>query len=1376
MALSAIELKNLLRKQPVRNSDDLRVIRSWAEYEKAKEAGKDDERPLKYLMFEMEVKEGDGAITHVFKAIKFVRVIRLPKSAKQSTSFMDMHSQVLSGIYEKGANLITIIANMIDPVPLGLLFLYGVQGVATDAEAAQEIADSDFLALRGSLQGTYRVLEARTTNAQEIEWLRQKMFAMNFLSVIRGIPKARETGVDMGNKGFGGQNLNPESQDTLEEFIAGMADREYVLQILSTPVKYDTLATWQRMTQEEMTRWHGQRQGSKSLSFNLSIPMMYSANLSNNQGWSHSYSDASSVGESVGESFSQSFGTSHGIGTSHTEGTTIGQSVGQTVTDSVSQSHSVSQGSSYSQSVGQSINQSVGQNQSMTQSFGINESTSESLNQSQGVSQNNSIGVSENLGQNFGVSQNFGQNMSTSLSHSQGGSYGINSSESINASHSVGMSQNTSLGKSINMSHGVNASISDNISRSDGVSYTENYNVGRNDGYNWGTTRGSSYGESTTPNHSTGNSISDAVSKAINGSAGAFGFSGGGSTTDSHSETLSKTTGLAEGASFSRTASANSGINHSFTQGAGFSNGETHSLARTRGISNGESFSISDGTTFSQGYGASEGWSQGQSFSRGQSWGENWSDGITNSVGSSVSEGYSQGISRSQGTSQSESVGQSQSISEGWGHNVGTSQSLGNSTGISQSSGVGKSFSESFGQTTSESFGISQGRSVGFSESQSRSQSVTDGTSENFGTNEGVSTGTNTGRSSSRSLGTSLGTTGGFAQGIGSSIGLGPSIGYSKTYQWLDQQVEDILELLTFQNERLKLSLRGCGAFFVDVYLSCPDNDAMSQATALAKSTWQNKEAKISPIQVLDLSPEEQAHLLYHFSAFSADVSVEGAPGMPTSYKYSTLLLPHEFAALSHLPRISEGGVFADVNDIPKFAVPSMKQGEIYMGKILSAERFTMKDGYVTPFDFRIDSEELMHGYFTGASRSGKTVAATRFIAELSRVRRKKTGKRLRIVCLDPKQDWRILARFVEPERFKFFSLGNIHFRPINLNLCKIPRNVWPQTWIDGLIEIYCRAYGLLERGKQILAETFYALYEEAGVFEACDHANWAELVPERSAKVTFPKVYQKMDEIRMAMEDPNNRRKAGNDTRDAYARVLDRLQVFKREYSVEVQLFGRSDGMGVDDLIGQDDVVVLESYGLSDPSFKNFVFGAITSGFFKYAQSNEGGFLAPNQYETVLVIEEANEVLTGNDTASSNGSNGPTLSGQSDFEKIFDQSAGLGLFLIIITQKIADMPSSVVANCGLVFAARLKRPDDVNVVIRSIAREERFEDRDLVKFIPRAPTGWLICQSSRVFEIKDMEPVLVQIAKLDASTPSNQELEALLTERQAAEMLAAAK
>lgn len=43
---------------------------------------------------------------------------------------------------------------------------------------------------------------------------------MEFLTAVRGIPKAAPTGEDGGNKGMGGKNVNLDSQRTLEEFVS----------------------------------------------------------------------------------------------------------------------------------------------------------------------------------------------------------------------------------------------------------------------------------------------------------------------------------------------------------------------------------------------------------------------------------------------------------------------------------------------------------------------------------------------------------------------------------------------------------------------------------------------------------------------------------------------------------------------------------------------------------------------------------------------------------------------------------------------------------------------------------------------------------------------------------------------------------------------------------------------------------------------------------------------------------------------------------------------------------------------------------------------------------------------------------------------------
>lgn len=1408
---------------------------------------------------------GTGEKYVVYKAIKFYRVKRLPKSAKESRSFMEMHSQILSALYENNTDFITVIANIMEPA-FGLLFLYGVQGVSKDLEEAKFIADNDFISLGAALQGTYHVLHMSKIQQQEAEWLRQKMFSMEYMTVVRGIPKANNHGVAVSKTSMDNKQQNPDGSGTLEEIILGMSDYEYVIQILSTPVSHKTLTAWSQQNEINMTEWSEQLQGTKSLSFNLSIPMMYMANTSNSSGWNEAYSDSSTISHGTGTSYNTGYGENISNGISMSYGQAVGQSSGHTFSNSISSTETLSHNIGQGQSLTHSIGESLGVSQGYSENYGHSASTGLSHGISNNVS--NNFGISQNQGLGYNTSRGTGESVNMGSSVSQGYSSGIsqNSSESLNqgasinnsSSHSVGLSESQNYGQSLsnttsisnsyssgqsmnfgqghswNQSQGQSLTTSQSASQSQNVGYStnvgQNYSYGQNVGWggsnSFGTNHSVSNSESANLgfNQSEGANINFSTSSTSGHTDGnSFSIQGGGkvlsgsysqSSSDSYSNSESQgngnsmSTGLSLG--YSAGSSSSNGINYgqssnwsngaSFSQGGSFSEGMSYGAGSSvsQGISSGQSVSYGEGTSINESYGynasQSQGISNGQSFgqtlSNGQSisntagtstgWGQSLSLGQSQGMGTSQSQntglsqtyGMGNSINQSDGISSNASQGTSQGVSYGTGENWGISQTEGYSEGYSNSTSATNSISssDSYGQSysvsKSYSEGISRGVSVGDNQSVSFTENASQGTSQSQGTSKSVSQGSSLSDSTGRSLGQSLGTSGAFATSSGGSMGLGPSIGYSKSYQWLDQQVKDILEILDFENERLKNALKGNGAFYTYVYIGCPSLDALSAAKALAKSTWQNEYALRMPVQVLDLEKEEQRHLLYHFAAFSADITRTNVAGV-SEYKYATVLLSSELVAYTHPPRVSEGGIFGDANDVPKFAVLSMMQGEIYMGTILSAERFTINNGYKTPFDYRIDESMLMHGYFTGQSRSGKTVAAMRFIAELSRARRKKTGKRFRIVCMDPKADWRSLARFVEPERFNFYSLGNLNFHPIHLNPCKIPYGVWPQLWIDGLIDIYCRAYGLLERGKQMMAETIYALYKKAGVFDACDKDDWKETVPELSSKVTFKNIYKHMESIKVSLEDPKNPKgRAGNDTRDAYARLLDRLQAFDREYSIESRLFASEDGMGIDDLIGADDITVLESSGL-ESTFSNFIFGIITSGFYKYAKAQEGGYLAPDQYETVLVIEEANKVLTGNDTAGTGGGQQIGMSGQSEFEEILDQSAGYGLFIIAITQKIADMPSSIMANAGLVFAGRLKRTDDITTVVRTIAREERYEDRDIVKWFPRSPTGWFVCQTSRGYNFLDAEPVLVKIAALNFDPPSNDEIDEILTQKQ---------
>lgn len=1359
-------LKNDRNSMPV---DDFRLIDSWAEYDDGKN---ENERPLNYLCYEIEVINPEtGETQHLYKALKFLRIRRLPKDAKQSTAFMDMQQQVLTSVYENSYNLVTVIANIINPVPLGLLFLYGVQGVGHDLEDAKAKADKDFVGLCSLLQGTYRVLHFQKIKAQETEWLREKMYSMDYLTMTRGIPKASKTGENAGNKGMGNKNLNPDSQGTLEEFIAGMVDYEYVIQVLATPVFMKTLTAWQTQTQLDMTEWNSQLQGTKSFSANLSIPMMYMANTGQSQGWSQGYTDAESISYSSGESFTQGYGESVGQSLSHTIGQTFGQSQGVSVSDSVSQNDSVSVGNNigFSTSHGQSlgVSENTGTSFGTAHSVGTSESLSQSTSDSYGTSQNfgQSISKGQSMGQSVGST--IGESISQGHSVSHGGSVGTSQNVGSSTGHSSSVGTSDSIGwsegQSSSQSQGGSSSQStgSSSSSSHGSSSGSSSNMGSS--VNVGTGTNHSVGTNSSTNESTSGSVSGGASGGIpgiinvNGSISA-GHSEGSSDGTSENWGTSTNTSTGQNVGFGTNNSTNDSTSQSQSQSqsSGQSWGNSSSQSSGQSGSHGSNQSFGSNSSVSQSASVNQGLSNSESFNVGSS--QSLSNSVTNSLTNSLTNGFSEsaGVSHSKGSTSGMSMGSS--VSDSVNQSVSTSKGQSASNSVSESQNVG--------QSQSQSIGTSQGHSVGRTQSTSASQSESTGTSSSASQSSNVSTGRSTSKGTSTSTGQSIGSSGTITSGASGSMGLGPSIGYNKSYQWLDQQVKDILELLEFQNERIKNALRGNGAFYTYTYIACPSLDALSAAQALAKSTWNNENAMIQPLQVMYLDEEEQKHLLYHFSAFSTDITRTSNFGV-SEYKYSTVLLSEELVAYTHLPRISEGGIFAEVNDVPKFAVPSMMKGEIYMGSILSSERYSMEHGYVTPYDYRIAENELMHGFFTGASRSGKTVAAMRFVAELSRIRRSKTGKRLRIVCMDPKQDWRGLARFVEPERFRFYSMGNPNFHPIHFNPCKIPRGVIPQIWVDVMIEIYCRAYGLLERGKQLMAETFYSLYEEQGVFDAYGEEGWEEKVSALSANVTFSAAYERMSMYKQQMDDgTSSKGRGGNDTKDAYARLLERLSAFARPYSIERRLFGESTGLGVDELIGDDDVTVLESKGL-ESTFRSFIFGVITAGFYRYAISQENGFLAPDQYETVLIIEEANEVLTGSDTAGT-GNSQMGLSGQSEFEQILDQSAGYGLFIFAITQKIADMPKSVIANSGIRFIGKIQTEDDINVAVKTIAKDPRFDDRDVAKWFPRSPTGWFVCQSSRTFNFTDIEPVLVQIAMLNNSKPTNSEIDEMLAERDA--------
>lgn len=1182
---------------------------------------------LKYLLFDFEKKVAPNKYERVFKAIKLVKIKRVPKKDLGIGAWVEMQTGVITGFYQNQINYIQIFANICKPRKEGLIFAYGVQGVSgKNIEEAMHSADLQMASVERAITGTYHTLEYVDLTAYDARWIFQKLGCMEDMRIIRGIPSPKITAGRVSSNTFAAlENKNSEEQN--EEFLLGMDPYEYLFVLTATSIDPEVLSKWKEAQLKEQTYWASIKNGQKSMTFGISMPMVYAANMGASQGW----------GTSRGESFGHSTGTS------------------------------------YSESTGHSFSHSVGTSESFSNGITRGTTTGNSTSQSFGASNGESVstGMSKSLGTSDGISHGVSQGTSTShgesFSEGTSSSYGESFSTGTSSSHSVGTSQSTSV------SHGTSSSHSSGTSTSHSSS----------SGYNVGSSSGTSSG------------VSHSSSSGVNagGSIGAFGIGGN------------------VGASYSSGVSSNNGASHSTS--AGFSSSSSSGY----GTSSSNSYGVSSSTGYSQG--TSESYSTGTSTSHGTS--------------------YSQGTSTSHGTSisQGTSTSNSTSMSSGLSTSVGSSNSYGQNSGTSASAGVGTSMSNSYSESSSHSTGTSESFSNGTSESVSR------------GTTEGYSEGSSVGSSTSNSI----------TQGSSGSMGLGPSLSFGRTMAWEDREVTYLLDMLTYSTNRIIMGSNSLGMWFVDIYLAVEDEKAAMAAAALAMSAWHDKNALTTPLQVYKPSDKEKEYLMKHLSVFSPSVIKEGIPGQFESYKYSSMLLSNEIAAYSHPPRVNVGGIQAAVDDPPVLTISNARQdGDVFLGYVADVEKFDKKRGYKSGFRYCLTSDELHHAYISGASRSGKTVAGTRLVAEAyTHVRRGEDNKRLRFLIMDPKQDWRALAKVIPPGHFRFYSLSDPLFHPIKLNLMKIPRGVYTERYADRLREIFIRSYGLGDRGFQILGQAIQKVYTKAGCYDDDVMYNVKDPVTglypasERSKNITLADV---------CVELKNQTQEAGlpRDKVEAIQRIVDRMEQFSEPKSSIYKVFCTKgpDGMGIDDLLGADDVIVLESFGM-DTKTSAFIFGLITSSVFQYAVSN-GGFVKPkDQYETILVIEEANQVLIGEDK--------DNLGGANPFEIILDQSAGYGLFIWTLTQKIADMPRSVLANSALKIIGRQDDKDDIERTIVQIGKDGLIADRVFKNWLPDQPIGWFIIKSSRNRDFTMNAPMHVLIEYLDVTPPSNEELEHILEE-----------
>ncbi|MBT9259498.1 MAG: serine-rich protein [Clostridiales bacterium] len=1181
-----------------------------------------------HLFYHFVQTSEDGHTHELYKSVRLIRILRVPYRERELETFLDIHKDLLAGLWQANTEFLTLIENTVRPSQIGLVYYYGVQGTSDHPGEAVETARHAYHTLRALLQGNYAQLMYRAADDEELFRVLEKTQKLPRFVLFRGIPQARKTAADVPKTGIAGP-VNKVVEQQVEEFVRAMINRNFLYFLQAQPVAYGEIARGLDFVSRDYTRWASQVQGTKTVSAGIAMPfvMMGSSGTATSEGQTatHSDSDTQSVSRTNTVSTSETVGITHGVGQSQT--VSYGESVG------MSQTAGVSQGLSSSTTIGRSEGTTVG----VTDTTSISHTAGQSITQTHGISQSQSVSDTESYTTTRGTSE------TTGVSHSWDRSF----SESVSASHSESASQGQ------------------------GASASFNQTTGGSESRSTGESRGAATGTSTSVGASGGGSLTTRP-----------GAHGANLSLDYHSQIQDQ-----------RSAS----VSHDVSQSTNRSVGTSTGLSADRSVSISDSFSrsqsISQGESVSQNYSVSSSFSESVAKGRTLSYGQSVSDSIAYATSEQVTEGFSKSVSRS--VSYTDSLSQTQGRSMGTSFSQSVSQ--GQNTGVSHGQSVSKSVSHS----------LTDGRSVA------------DTTGRSFGTSDALALS----RGRSENLGMSTGLT------------LGPTASAAKSYQWFDARADNVRKILEAQRTRLLEALQGQGAFHVDVGVFVEDDADALAASAAAKSAWYG-DVLPTPFETLPLTPEEEAHLRAHFQLFTPCLGEEPVPGLIDGYKYSTVLLASELAALTHPLRAELGGSPTAVEDVPTFRVPAVMNGEIYMGTILASSKWTPEDEFRTPYEYRLSRHHLGHTLFVGASRSGKTVGALRFVAEIARLK----DPTPTIVALDWKSDWRALARVVDPGRLHFHSLAQPELG-VRMNVLRVPKGVDPHLWMDVVAETFALAYGLGQRGYSIIWDHLQNLYEEHGVFDD----------PSQSRKVTLHSLYRAVSFTLSSMDAPSGKPRLGFDTKERLQAVLDRLVYYQKGKWVDMFCYDGEDALTIEDLCAEDGrVTVLEAQGMASLQ-KVFLIGILTSGIWSFIQAKKG-----HRTGLFLILEEAHEVVRGADVT--NKQNLININ-ETVYETMYAEGMGLGLNLVTITQTPTKLPPTCLANSPLLFAYRMLIEEDIATIVRMISRDPRYDHRDIARWFTRQPTGWCVARTSRVTNFLDADPVLVETDMIKVTPPSDDEL-----------------
>ncbi len=991
-----------------------------------------------------------------------------------------------------------------------------------------------------------------------------------------------------------------------------------------------------------------------------------------------------------------------------------------------------SAGAAYGESETGSVEQQVGDSHSTSRQQGVTDTTSHTLSHEH--SHQWGVAHTELKSENFthtegaGVSQSHTEG--TSESWGTADTHGGSASHSVTTTHIPQVISRTSSQATTHVPDVTSRSATHTNSQETSAGAT--VSQGAQSGWSQSDAAGQSIGSSH--GHTTGRSVGASVGGQV-GFGLSEGIDGG-----IPANTLHGSLGASQSAS----------VSGSVNVGVSVSDADTQSQVKSQEHADGLSGGVSSGLSVSSGVSSGKSDAVGQATSLAH-------DIVSQGGGVTVTPAHSV-------TTESSTYTSLDTHTDSHERGVSASYTKGTSAETSDARGTGTSYSV----THSEGWGESWGEAWGTSHAVSRAES------ESWGTARGLSMG--------RTFGVALGRTLGAARSLGISGGIVPSLTATKSYNWTDDAMAQVTQLLRTQQQILGQATMD-GGFLTDVYMLCRTPHGRTAAEALLRQAFQGDQMVVTAVQSRRLTADESEYIRRHAAAFTPSTRVERMPGLLEGYKDTTFLIPLQLAAYLAPGMFERGTAVTTQERIPPFAFYPEMEGQVTLGYQWDYETRELTDALV-----RLSPERHMHTAFIGDTGVGKTVAAERLCVE--------TALRWhhRNIVLDFGTGWRELLFSPLPRsRVDIRQLYPGAVRPLRWNLLQIGRRIDPSLQALVTAELVANAgqmgprqlgylqralrelylqHGVLTSDRLVLADPDWNHVRDRAEAEACRASVGAPLASlsaaqrqalaiHRSKRVDVTDWVDRLREYHHKL-DP----KATQD-RQSLEGILLRLEPFAQ--GELARMYGKGDdSIAIEDLglLGPEEdrwgVAVVEGGASLNAFNKSVVLGLIAWHLYHDAIVRQRESVGQPLTPMNVFFEEANKILAGVPATSGSTDEGRASSAQvaEQFQAMFRDGRKYNFLCHVMLQSAAEIAPGILSSCPNVLVGQTKALRDRDLVMGMLHKSEKgFTDEEYKRFVSRIPQQMFVCKLGFTDRAQDMEPMLIRPLRIVATMPTDQDI-----------------